>query len=156
MARAWKTGDLDPSESLRTAIGKIARLRFQEMMSYEEEVLRGDDAESLHDMRVSVRRLRALYRLCGACFPKKLCRQQEETLQKLAKMLGAVRERDVFIGQLESFRKTLSERDGKAFDLLLAHEERARQESRRFLRKELRSLRRRGFRSSFEKLLERI
>ena len=154
MAKPWKIIDLDPSESLKVCLRKIAQTRFQETFSYEHGTVKGEDIESLHDMRVSARRLRAVLRIFRECFPKKKFRKQDERLHALIRSLGAVRERDVFLDLLSNYRKTLTPRDGRVIDLLLARQSSARLGFRKQLQRDLRTLARIRYPDSFNQFLK--
>jgi len=154
MARPWKIVDLDPNENLRICLHKIALTRFQETFSYEQGTVKGEDIEALHDMRVGARRLRAILRIFRECFPKKKFKKHDEKLQGLIKSLGAVRERDVFIQLLEESRKSLTQREGRGVDLLLARERSTRLLQRKQLLAELRSLQRTRYAESFSEFLK--
>jgi len=154
MARAWKIVDLDPNENLKICLRKIALTRFQETFSYEQGTLKGEGIEALHDMRVASRRLRAILRIFGTCFPKKKFKKQDEKLKILIRSLGAVRESDVFIELLENKRKALKPREGRIIDLLIAREQNARLTFRKRLVSELRSLQRTKYAGSFQQFLK--
>jgi len=153
MARPWKIVDLDPNESLKLCVHKIALTRFQETFSYENGTISGDDIEALHDMRVAARRLRAILRIFQDCFPKKKFKRQDEMLRRLIQSLGAVRERDVFIDILGKKRGTIMNHEGKIIDLLLAREQNARMVLRKRLVSELRQLQRTRYPDSFRQFL---
>jgi CHAD domain-containing protein len=153
MARPWNIVDLDPDENLKVCLHKIALTRFQETFSYEQATLKGEDIEALHDMRVAARRLRAILEIFRQCFPKKKFKKQDERLKSLIRSLGAVRESEVFIELLVDKRKTLTPRDGKIVDLLVAREQSTRMSSRQQLLSELRSLRRAKQVDSFHQFL---
>jgi CHAD domain-containing protein len=154
MARPWKIVDLDPNENLKICLRKIALTRFQETFSYEQSTMKGEDIEPLHDMRVAARRLRAILRIFRECFPEKKFKKQDERLRSLIRSLGAVRERDVFVGLLENKRKALTQREGKIVDLLLARERNTRLSLRKELLSELRSLQRAHYAETFSQFLK--
>ena len=141
MAKPWKILDLDPDESLKQCLHKIALSRYQETFSYESGTLKGDDVESLHDMRVAARRLRAVLRIFRDCFSRKKMKKHDGRLQSLIRSLGAVREHDVFLAFLAEQRSGLDPKDRKAIDLLIARETTARAVQRRALTRELKMLR---------------
>jgi CHAD domain-containing protein len=153
MAKPWKIVDLDPDQSLKICLGKVAQTRFQETFSFEHQVFEGDDIEALHDMRVSARRLRAVLRIFRECFPKKKFKKQDEKLQTLVRSLGAVREHDVFIETLNSYRTTLGTQECKAIDLLIARERTSRSLLRRQMLRHLKLLRRSDYTGSFNQFL---
>ena len=107
-----------------------------------------DDIESLHDMRVATRRLRAALEVFAPCFPTKLQRKALKRVKALADALGERRDRDVAIEFLTEFAGEAPEADGAAIDAMI---ERLRREQRQaneelapFLAdKRLRKLRRR-------------
>jgi CHAD domain-containing protein len=154
MARPWKIVDLNPDESLKQCLQKIAMTRFQETFSYESGTINGEDIEVLHDMRVSARRLRAVLRIFKDCFPKKKLKKHDTRLQSLIRALGAVRERDVFLESLSAYKKTLESADRKVIDLLIARETTARVLDRKNLIRELNSFKRTHYADSFSSSLK--
>jgi len=154
MAKPWNIVDLDPSENLKVCVGKMAQTRFQEVFSYEQRTIKGEDIEALHDMRVSARRLRAVLRIFRECFPKRKFKKQDERLSGLIRSLGEVREREVFIEVLRSHRESLSPREARITDLLLAREQNARLISRKRLVRELHTLQRTRYADTFSRFLK--
>ena len=154
MAKPWKVVDLDPTESLKVCLRKIAQTRFQEIFSYEHSTLEGTDIEALHDMRVSARRLRAVLRIFRDCFPRKKFKKQDQKLQEIIRSLGAVREQDVFIQMLDDYRKPLKPQEGKVIDLLLAREQGMRLVLKRRMVRNLKALHRTGYADSFSQFLK--
>ncbi len=149
MAKPWKILDLNPDESLKRCLQKIALTRVQETFSHESATLKGEDMEALHDMRVSARRLRAMMRIFRDCFSKKKLKKYDVRLQSLIRALGAVRERDVFLESLSEDKKSLEPADRKVIELLIARETTARVLDRRNLMRELNNLRRVKYADSF-------
>ena len=154
MAKPWKIVDLDPDESLKVCLRKIAQTRLQETFSYQHGTLEGEDIEALHDMRVSARRLRAVLRIFRECFPKKKFKKQDARLQMLIRSLGSVREVDVFIDVLSVYRKTLRPQEGKSIDLLIAREQASRLALRRKMVRTLKQLHRADYTGSFDQFLQ--
>jgi CHAD domain-containing protein len=149
MAKPWKILDLNPDESLKQCLHKIALTRIQETFSYESGTMKGEDIEVLHDMRVSARRLRAVLRIFRDCFSKKKLKKHDARLQALIRSLGAVRERDVFLESLSVYKRNLEPADSKVIDLLIARETTARVLDRKNLMRELKFLRRTKYADSF-------
>jgi len=77
----------------------------------------GDDPEALHDMRVAGRRLRAAFGLFESWLPKRGDALRRE-LGRLGRVLGAVRDLDVQLAQLETWRKAGPLSDSPAFDAI--------------------------------------
>jgi CHAD domain-containing protein len=155
MAKPWKILDLNPEETLKQCLHKIALARFQEAFSYESATIKGEDPEALHDMRVAARRLRAVIQIFRTCFPKKKFKKHDARLQALIHSLGAVREHDVFLASLSGYKKTLEPRDHKVIDLLIAREMTARIFHRRNLLRELKLHRKAKYSESFVAFLKR-
>ena len=76
MAKARKIPYLKPDDALAIAIEKILRTRFEEMISFEENTVKREDIESLHDMRVASRRLQALMRIFRKSFKRKKFKEE--------------------------------------------------------------------------------
>ncbi|HTY36407.1 MAG TPA: CHAD domain-containing protein [Bacteroidota bacterium] len=153
MARPWKVVDLESSENVKPAAVKVLRSMFQQVRSYEQATLKGNDPEALHNMRVALRRLRVLMKLFSDCFPKRKLRNQQELLQTMTGLLGSVREHDLLIEELRSFRTELKSMDTQAIDLLIAREVIQRKKTQAKAAREIRKLGRRNYGDAFERLL---
>jgi inorganic triphosphatase YgiF len=68
----------------------------------------GDDAGALHDMRVTVRRLRAAIRMLAPVIPARSCELLRRDLPWLGRELGAVRDLDVQLANLDWHRGRLA------------------------------------------------
>jgi CHAD domain-containing protein len=101
MAPARPIRNLDCEESFRTAAGKVIWTRFEEMMSFRDEALAGEDIEGVHDMRVGSRRLRAALELFRDVFPSNRLSPLLRDVKSLADSLGDVRDMDVMIDRLK-------------------------------------------------------
>jgi CHAD domain-containing protein len=75
--------------------------RFDEMLSFQEAALAGEDIEGVHDMRVASRRLRAALELFRDVFPRRRLKPLLRQVKDLADALGEVRDTDVLIARLE-------------------------------------------------------
>jgi CHAD domain-containing protein len=91
-------------ESFRVAAGKVIWTRFDEMLSFAETALAGEDIEGVHDMRVASRRLRAALDSFEAVFPRKQLRPLLRDVKRLADALGDVRDLDVMLDHFASDR----------------------------------------------------
>jgi CHAD domain-containing protein len=99
----------------------------------------GQDAESLHDMRVAVRRTRALLRAGAALYTNDVTVVAAE-LKWLGEVLGAVRDPDVLLERLRAQTETLGEGD-RATRAVLRAIERERNRGRTAMTKALSSAR---------------
>jgi CHAD domain-containing protein len=91
----------------------------------------GDDPEELHDLRVAGRRLDAIVRQFRTYLPASLVRIRP-TLKKVLRALGAARDLDVALLELDAFNGELSEADQANLEPLKQHlrSERARARAR--------------------------
>ncbi len=104
-----------PFEELR------GRLRHQlaEIERHDPGTRLGRDPESLHDMRVGVRRLRALLR-AGRELVASDTVELDERLQELGRILGEVRDLDVLLARLDAEAAELGRGDARRAASLLA------------------------------------
>ena len=104
-----------PFEELR------GRLRHQlaEIERHDPGTRLGRDPESLHDMRVGVRRLRALLR-AGRELVASDTVELDERLKELGRILGEVRDLDVLLARLDAEAAELGGEDAKRAASLLA------------------------------------
>jgi len=61
----------------------------------------GPDADAVHDLRVSIRRLSACLREFAACFPRKQRKRARRRLKRLMDLAAAVRDRDITLELME-------------------------------------------------------
>lgn len=81
----------------------VLREHFATFLHFEPKARLGEDAEGVHRMRVSTRRLRAALRLFRDVLPPNAQHFREE-LRWVADTLGAVRDLDVQLARLEEWR----------------------------------------------------
>jgi CHAD domain-containing protein len=89
------------------------------MLAKEPGARLGDDIEELHDMRVATRRLRAGLSLFAEALPATAQSLREE-LGWLGRVLGAVRDLDVQVEQLDAWLAEVPETDRDALEALRA------------------------------------
>lgn len=98
-------------------IGRVAlavlRRQFAALRAREAGTRLGDDSEELHDMRVASRRLRAALSLFAAFLPPSAERLRDD-LRWVGHTLGAVRDLDVQLEQLDGWLAHLPETDREA------------------------------------------
>ena len=119
-----------------------ARLREQlrALLANDPGTRLGRDPESLHDMRVAVRRTRALLRTSKPLYTNDISTFAEE-LRWLGEKLGAVRDLDVLIDRLGAEARSFEASDGADARALLRTLERRRTRARTALLKALSSAR---------------
>jgi len=125
-----------PLESLRTRL----REQLRALLANDPGTRLGRNPESLHDMRVAVRRTRALLRTSKPLFTNDVSTFAEE-LRWLGEKLGAVRDLDVMIDRIDAEAKSLEAGDDADARGLLRTLERRRSHTRAALLKALNSAR---------------
>jgi CHAD domain-containing protein len=80
------------------------------IMSHESGSLVGD-VDSVHDMRVAVRRLRVALSNFAVCAPKEERKRLRSNLENLADALGGVRDMDVMIAAMKAWSPARRSRD---------------------------------------------
>jgi CHAD domain-containing protein len=114
------------------SVEQMARQVFtdlhQTIFSHESGSLTGD-IESVHDMRVTVRRLRVALSNFAVCVPKEDRKRLQLTLENLADALGGVRDMDVMIAAMKTSPTPLSDQEKSAVSALIGRL-RARRRSR--------------------------
>ena len=96
-------------DSMPEAARKVLRFHFSKMQHREAGTRTGADPEDLHDMRVATRRMRAAWRVFDGAFKATKTKKMRHRLETIADRLGAVRDLDVLIEDLEAYRLGLDE-----------------------------------------------
>jgi CHAD domain-containing protein len=104
-----------PFEALRSRL----REQLREIERHDPGTRLGRDPESLHDMRVAVRRLRALLRAGKRLFASDTA-ELDARLKQLGGVLGEVRDIDVLLARLETEAAQLGGEDARQAVALLA------------------------------------
>ena len=149
MAQPWKVQHLDPDKRLPSCLKKILRTRVKEIFFYQASAVDGEDMEAVHDMRVAVRRMKAVLSIFQSCFKNKPLKKQTSGLNALLGALGSVRDSDIFIASLQAFRDAAAAEDRPALDLILNEEHSLRRAHRARLKKTLRTLNAKQFTKRF-------
>jgi CHAD domain-containing protein len=143
-----------PDDSLPEAARKVIKYHFARMRAKERGTRDGSNLEDLHDMRVATRRLRAAWRIFDDAFKPNKTRKLRRRLRVLADRLGAVRDLDVLIDGLESYRLGLDPDQQPGLEPLLALWRRQRSSDRDLLIGELDSGRYAEFLEEMKDFLE--
>ncbi len=123
-----KSEPIASEETLQTYARRCIVTYFQQMMSYKQGCIAGNDGRFVHDMRVTARRLRTAMDDFAACFPQRPFTQYSKKIKRITRTLGAVRDLDVLIARFENELDTLSEQEQQDIRAVIAHlsEERVR------------------------------
>ena len=95
-----QAGTAEPSGSPIEALRGLLREQLREIERHDPGTRLGRDPESLHDMRVAVRRTRALLRAGRKLIAADMS-ELDGRLQELGAVLGEVRDLDVLLARLE-------------------------------------------------------
>jgi CHAD domain-containing protein len=117
MAKARPVDGLHASLPFAQAAALTVRVRADELFAHAEGVLDTDDIDRVHDMRVATRRLRAVLEIYAACFPPDALKQVLKDVKALADGLGARRDPDVQLEDLQSFAAALEPADRAGIEL---------------------------------------
>ncbi len=98
---------LEADDSMAEAARKTFLFHFQRMVYHEPGTRLGEDIEELHDMRVATRRMRAALRVFGDHLDLERMRPFIKGLRRTGRVLGAVRDLDVFWEKTQRYLDTL-------------------------------------------------
>lgn len=99
---------------------KLFARQLRRMRSHEAGSRTGEDIESVHQMRVAIRRMRSLFNLVGNHYRRKVVAEYERGLRDIARALGAIRDLDVLILDLEDYQATLPTASQPAMEPVLS------------------------------------
>lgn len=116
------------SESVEQLAGQVFTSFHQNIIFHESGSLAGD-IESVHDMRVAVRRLRVALSNFAVCVPGEERKRLRSSLENLADALGGVRDMDVMIIALKTSPTPRTDQEESAVSALISRL-RARRRSR--------------------------
>ncbi|HVU13959.1 MAG TPA: CHAD domain-containing protein [Phototrophicaceae bacterium] len=109
---------IDPSDPMAEAGRKALLADFIKMLEHEAGSRSGDDPEDVHDMRVSTRRMRSTLRLLADYYKPKAIQPYLDELKKIAGLLGAVRDLDVMLADLQAYQASLDPGQQPPFQLI--------------------------------------
>jgi len=112
---------ITPSDSLPEAGRKALWGYFREMVEAEPAAHAGDDIEGVHKMRVATRRLRSVYRSLGDYLPPSYQGKLARMLRRTARILGDVRDLDVFMERTQGYIQEQLAADPEPLADLLRH-----------------------------------
>ena len=104
-----KTPGLLADDSMAEAGRKTLLLHLQHMIYHEQGTRLGKDIEELHDMRVATRRMRAAVRVFAPQMDIERLSPYLKDLKRTARVLGAVRDLDVFWEKTQRYLDDLPE-----------------------------------------------
>ena len=117
---AGKTPGVTADDPLAEAGRKVLRFHLARMIAREAGTIEGREAEELKGMRVATRRQRAAWRVFGGAFDQAATEKHRRRLKAVAADLGAARDLDVLIENLEAYRAALGPDEASALEPLVA------------------------------------
>jgi hypothetical protein len=113
MGRIWEVADLDCSENFATNARRVIRVRVAEVYAHSVALDCPADEVGLHDLRISIKRLRYSLEFFAVCFDVEVVASLLDALSRMQEWLGQVHDADVLtpdlhrtIGQVEEERAT--------------------------------------------------
>lgn len=121
--------EIGPTLAVGSVAFAVLRAQLRAMLRHEPGTRLGADADELHDMRVSIRRMRAAMKLFADFLPPRV-QGLRQGFSAVARTLGEVRDLEVQLADLDTWRQTLDLAEQAALDalaeLLAARRARAR------------------------------
>ncbi len=145
-------GDIG-AEPIAEAARRALRRFFDKLLAREEAVLKDEDSEDVHQMRVATRRLRAALQILAGVYEPKLIRRYRKGLRRIAESLGTVRDGDVFLEHIEEHRDALPVPERASLQPLIAAATAERTQARERLLKDLASRQYNKFKREFAEFL---
>ena len=106
-AKKIRKRQIRATDPMAEAGRKLFARQLRRMKSHQAGSRTGQDIESVHQMRVAIRRMRSLFNLIGSCYRPKTVAKYSRGLRRIARALGAIRDLDVLIVDLAAFAETL-------------------------------------------------
>jgi CHAD domain-containing protein len=145
---------LKADDSIAEAARKVLGFHFQRMVYHEPGTRLGEDVEALHDMRVATRRMRAAFRLFGDYLNMEELTPIAKGLRRTGRILGAVRDLDVFWVKTRRYLEALPPGQPVDLDPLQAAWEAQRARGREEMLAYLESDRYARFKEEFDEFLQ--
>ena len=127
-------------ETFEEAGQRMLRQRLQKFLEFPDEILRHEDMEAVHRMRVASRRLRATLDAYEACCRPKPFKRVYRRVTEAADALGAARDADVMLQHLQESMEQVSGNAQVGAQWLLDHLQNFREEKQRELETFLKDL----------------
>lgn len=103
--KKWKIEKLRYSKHLLNIANTILLNRFDNLLFYINEYFKTKEIETLHDVRIALRRVRYNMELFLVCYEKKLFMRLYNKIEKLQDLSGSVRDLDVFLENINLLKK---------------------------------------------------
>jgi CHAD domain-containing protein len=118
--RAGARIGITAADPMAEAARRILAFHLARMARHERGAREGQDLEELHDMRVATRRMRAALRTFAPHLDQKAYKPFRKALRRTGRVLGAVRDLDVFREKTDRYLQMFPEANRSGLDPLLA------------------------------------
>lgn len=142
---------INPEDTMAEAGRKALLKDFIQYGAYEVMLPDNDDVETIHKMRVTTRRMRSVFNLLGDYYKSKATKPFTAHLKVLGKRLGAVRDIDVMMVNLQEYQQNHA--TDSAFESQLARLQGKREKAVKRLSKFLKTEEHTNFTERFTKFL---
>jgi CHAD domain-containing protein len=142
-------------DTVSEAARKLLLFHLRAMIRHEPGTREGKDVEELHDMRVAVRRMRAVLQVLEGHLDRKALRPYRKALRTAGRRLGAVRDLDVFRQRADDHIETLPRARRAELNDLLEVWKKQKDDARLLLEDFMDGSKYRLLTSAFKSLLER-
>lgn len=95
MKRKWEIEKLKDTKQFKKSADQILRTRIESLLSFVEKYFKDLSVESLHDVRIALRRVRYSMELFIVCYDKKIFIKFYNRVQLLQDLSGNVRDVDI-------------------------------------------------------------
>ncbi|MGH3843307.1 MAG: CHAD domain-containing protein [Pseudonocardiaceae bacterium] len=109
-----------PSDPTAHQLRAALDTRLRALLAHDPGTLIGEDPEELHQMRVAVRRMRAMLKAARPLLERTWADDLRAELGWLGRALGPVRDADVLIERLRDRAAAFSDTDREAVEILIA------------------------------------
>lgn len=117
MAKARPIPGIDGHRRFGDVAREAVAIRAQELFDHADGVLDTGDVERVHDMRVATRRLRSVLEVFAVAFDPKEHKAVLRDVKALADALGARRDPDVQLLDVEELARVLAPEDQAGLDV---------------------------------------
>jgi CHAD domain-containing protein len=100
MAKMWPVSGLDPSGDFASSARRVIAVRSGEFYSHLDVLAEPENAVGLHDLRISIKRLRYSLEFFAVCFEQDELAWMLTSLSELQELLGNLHDADEVIPHL--------------------------------------------------------
>lgn len=146
---------INPKDSMAEVARGVFAFQFEQMLAHERGTRKGTDIEELHDMRVAIRKMRAASEIFEAYLDPEELKAPLKGLRSTLRVLGRVRDLDVFWEKTKAYQKSLPPEQEQALEPLFQALEHKREKNRKLMLSYLDSEKYAHFKKEFSEFLAR-